>query len=332
MENPKPKGQPTLEEELRLKIKVVANGAAADDLKMLDEILTKARSGQRESGYFVVTPPMAATLFLEHNPHNRDWAPAHSVELERQMRLGQWSWNNATIGFYRDGCLGDGGHRCAAAALAGFTFEVIIIFGMEREAIVTVDSGKARYARDAMKLGGMSDSPLKETMVSTAAAYRIGAGEVLVVKSKTEILRAARNDNDSLDRAIEIGSASRAGMAGPILKDKDAAIIAYLLIKTGWPEDRIREKLTYFQSGQAKDGLGESSPFFVVAKILSDVHAKANDKLKLTRLKEIGTVVFAMVQSELGVTAVQKKQVLESVKKGKLPDPRFPRRQLEAAE
>ena len=155
-------GKASLEEELRLEIKVVAGKATAEDRKMLEEILGKARSGQRESNYFVITAPMAATLFAENNPHNRDWNPNHSIELKRQMLLGQSAGSNATIGFYQDGILADGAHRCAAAALAGFTFEVIIIFGIERKAIVTVDSGKVRYAKDAMKLEGIADAALEE--------------------------------------------------------------------------------------------------------------------------------------------------------------------------
>ena len=62
----------------------------------------------------------------------------------------------------------------------------------------------------------------------------------------------------------------------------------------------------------------------MVAKLLADAHTKANGKEKLTKIREIGAVVYAMVQSERGVTAVQRKHVLAAVKKGKLPNPRFP--------
>ena len=71
-----------------------------------------------------------------------------------------------------------------------------------------------------------------------------------MLKLRTEISQAAIADNDNLDLAIEIGVASGSGFASPILKDAEAATCAYLLLKTGWPEDRIREKLIYFQSGQ----------------------------------------------------------------------------------
>ena len=83
-------------------------------------------------------------------------------------------------------------------------------------------------------------------MVTITSAYRVNAGENLTIKSRTEIARAATNDNADLSRAIEIGIASGAGMASPILTDKESASCAYLLMKTGWPEDRMQGKVDLF--------------------------------------------------------------------------------------
>jgi hypothetical protein len=87
------------------------------------------------------------------------------------MIEAEWRYNNASIGFYVDGWLEDGQHRLSAAALAGYTLETTVTFGIETNAIITVDDGAGRHASDVAKLDNIKGGKTKQAIVSTAARY-----------------------------------------------------------------------------------------------------------------------------------------------------------------
>jgi pyruvate/2-oxoglutarate/acetoin dehydrogenase E1 component len=72
-------------------LKVIAPSTAADAKGLL-------KSAIRDNN---------PVIFIEHNPHNRDWDPAWSLELARRQRSHIWRKNNEVPGFYRDGKLAD---------------------------------------------------------------------------------------------------------------------------------------------------------------------------------------------------------------------------------
>ncbi len=312
----------TLSEQLRERIVAVSNRASEADRRSLASLIAEAKKGEFSVAIHAITPQMAALIFLHHNPHNRDWSPIWSEELARRQTGGQWRKNNATLGFYSDGVLADGQNRCASAALSSYTLTLGIVFGLDRDAITTIDNSRQRHASDAAKLAGIKDSKRKEALVRTVASYIARAGDkTSKLRSEFEIAQAIEADNVLLEDAIEIGVTSHENVVTPQLKDAQAQSVAYLMLKGGWPVQRIREKLALFQSGVSKDG--ENAPFFVAGEVLAKAREGKAKRDKLSSIKELGVVMYAMVQTEKGVNAVQKQKFKDAVKKD-LPSPIYP--------
>jgi hypothetical protein len=314
--------KPSLADEVRAKIEAVAAAATPEDRRKVTEITTTAKKGEKASTVVTFTPAMSAILFLHQNPHNRDWRPAASLELARRMGKGEWSWNNATLGFYVTGDAADGQHRLAAAALAAFSWTVAVVFGIRTDAIITVDVPTKRTAADAAKLEGVADAARKEVLIKSRAAYLTKAGDqAAALRSPTEVLDEIKINADLLDHALEVGRTSSENIVTPVLKETQAAEVAYLMLKGGWPLQRIREKLSLFQSGQSRSH--DAEPFFVTGVLIQKARDAAKKKDQLNRLGELGAVMYAMVQTERGVNAIRSNAVKDAVKKT-LPAPNYP--------
>lgn len=300
-------------DEVRTKIAAVAATASDTDKREVEKIIAQAKVGDYQSEKVAMTPGMAALLFIEHNPYNRDWKGTWSLELLRRMEEGQWEANGDTVRFYRDGVIADGQNRIAAIALFGKVVELIIVYGLNRKAILTVDGGKTRYASDEAKLSGIDNAKAKETIVKMAAAYQVKAGhKAAQIRSEVEVSREIAANNRDLETAINLGLDSGDRVAKPILKPIPAATVAYLLIKGKWPLATIKERLQLFQSGVSQEG--GDDPFFVAAKLIERSQAATKTHDKLTTTKELGVTIYAMLQREKGVRAVSSAKFRDAVK------------------
>jgi hypothetical protein len=163
----RPSARQARADDVRTRIVAVATSATETDRRTVQEILSRAASGEYGSKTHDLTPGVAALLFIEHNPHNRDWDPSWTLELARRMTAHLWKKNNEPPGFYKDGALADSQHRLAAAALAAITWTTVIVFGMDREAVMTIDAGRRRDAASALKMDGMHDAKLKQSIATT---------------------------------------------------------------------------------------------------------------------------------------------------------------------
>jgi hypothetical protein len=321
--------KPKLGDELRSKMMEVALKATADERKAVSDLLAKAKDAEYGTELVRFTPAMSALIFLEANPHNRDWTPAWTLELKRRMVEGQWRKNNAIPGFYTNGQLEDGQHRFAAAALAGITWETFVVFGIETESISSVDAGKKRYGSDAAQLDGVENTKVKQQILKTSANYlfKLGNKDAAII-SEMEMANAIKKHSRELDGAIEIANSASQNLVTPILKQPVAATIAYLMLQHGWPELRVREKLALINSGQSAGG--EAEPFFVAGEIITKAREKSSAKDKLNTLKEVGLVILVMGMTEDGTTATRKGVLRAQIDKS-LPDPTYHQPRAKAA-
>jgi phenylpyruvate tautomerase PptA (4-oxalocrotonate tautomerase family) len=302
-------------DEVRAKIAEVAASATAADRETVAAILADAAAGHYGFGskLYDITPGVGALLFMEHNPHNRDWDPSWSLELARRQRMHFWRKNNEVPGFYRDGKLADGQHRLAASALSGVTWTTVIVFGMDRNSITTVDAGRRRDAASALKMDGVRETKLKQTVVKNAASYLVKLGEEnAALRSELEIASAIQSNNGVLEIAISIAESSEQNLVNPVLKTSIAATVGYLGLTHGWPEQRVREKLALFQTGQSS--AGEQEPFFLAGQIIEKARAKSNAQDKLSTIKEVGLVVHALRLTTQGVRATTKAKMMSAIK------------------
>jgi hypothetical protein len=309
-------------EELRTKIAAIAAKATEAERRKVDQIISQARVGDYQAEKETLTPAIAAILFLEVNPHNRDWRPEWTEELVRRLNTGQWQNNGDTIRFYQDGAMADGQNRCAAIALSGQTVDVILVYGLKREAITTIDDGKPRYASDAAKLDGINNAKRKESIIKWTASYLVRAGQKdAQLRSETEIKAAIVANNVLLDSAIELGIESRENIVTPILKEPQAQLAAYLMLVGKWPVQLIREQLTLFQTGKSTEG--ENSPYFVAGQMIERSRISSSKRAKLSATKETGIVIFAMLEAQKGTKALGSQKFRDAVRK-EVPRPDYP--------
>jgi hypothetical protein len=312
-------------EEAKTKLVAIAASAKPEERAEVEAIINRARTGKKGCEFHTLTPAMSAIIFLEYNPHNRDWRFAGakgSFEYARRMREGLWVYNGVGIGFYVTGMLDDGQHRLSAAALSGYTLEVPISFGIPLSAISTVDEGIARHAADHAKMEGIADAQRKQTVVKNAGRYYAKAGLPFAsLQSEVEIKEAIRVNDTMLTDALAIGDRSTENVVIPLLKGVQAAEVAFTMFKGGWPVSKIKNHLALIQVGVSQNG--ESAPHFVGAKMVADSRDKARASDKLTTLKEMGAFIFTFQADEAGVRAMNTRDIKAALKKKKLPDPTY---------
>ena len=316
-------------EDVKHQVMTVAVKATEAERKAVTDLISKSKGADYGAELFTITPAMAALIFLEANPSNRDWTPSKTLEWARRMTMGQWRQNNQPPGFYTTGQLEDGQHRLAACALANYTWTTLIVFGIDPEAISTVDAGARRYGSDAAKLQGVADSKFKEQIIRLSSAYLVKRGDrSAALKSETEIAQAIKSRDGQLDIAIQMAHDSEVNIVNPVLRPTMAAATAFIMLEHGWPDQRVREKLALLNSGQSKSS--DSDPMFVAGTIIAKAHEKTATKEKLSSALEVGLIILVMNKTEDGAAAVQKKNLLSELKKG-LPDPTYRKPMAQAA-
>lgn len=299
-------------------IALVASTATEQDHAQFKSMLNKASTPGAE--VITLTPQLGALIFLESNKRNRDWRVARSESLARQMRNGEWCLNGQGIQFYKDGLLADGQHRTAAVAMAGLSVPISVFYGMETNAIVTIDCGTKRNAADALHLDGVENPRLIEALIRTANQYELKAkvASVKRLESNSEILKACQEDMARIKEAILIGQMSVKGISNPTLTEAEAAKTAYIFIKNGWNKEQIAQRLAFFQAGQDEN---ESSPLFRVATAINKAKATKSTTERLAAMSQIGLIVKAFQLTEEGAKVVQP-TLFKNIKLGKeVPDP-----------
>jgi hypothetical protein len=311
MDNPqtatsKPPKAKTLSEQAEETLRNVAATATAEDRKMVEKIITRAKAGQRGSEIFTLSPAACALLFLSANGHNRTWratGPKSATEYARRMSEGQWKWNGETLGFYDTGNLSDGQHRLSGAALANYTLTTPIIFGVPLNAADTIDDGVARHGSDYAEMRGIKDAKRKQTIIKTAAAYFAKIDPPMdfePVLTEAEVAAAIEVHDKTLTEALELAETSARNCAEPLLRDTEAARIAFVLLLAtpSWPPERIAFILRRLQTRTSLDSEGgEKSPLFMATEIIA---AKVKGK-NLAAVKQVALVVNAALKFENGI-------------------------------
>ena len=113
-----------------------------------------AKQPQTAVQLMTVTPSMAARWLESANGHNRPLSESYAAKLARDIREGRWLLTHEGIAFDPHGVLLDGQHRLWAVVLADKPVQVFIWFNVTPEALLVINSGRARSLADNLRLGG----------------------------------------------------------------------------------------------------------------------------------------------------------------------------------
>ncbi|MGH9889765.1 MAG: hypothetical protein ACREBE_29825 [bacterium] len=106
-----------------------------------------------------VTPEMASRM-LGTMEHNRRMRRSTVERYAREMATGRWQLNGEPIIVGHDGRLRDGQHRLNAVVMAKIPIAMLIVRGVQPEAMASIDTGASRSYGDVVTLrGGSSLGP-----------------------------------------------------------------------------------------------------------------------------------------------------------------------------
>lgn len=114
--------------------------------------------------------PGLATELLKRNPDNRNIRQTKVLQYETDMRACRWSFNGEPIIISQEGLINDGQHRLRALVEANVSVPMLVVFGVEREARLTVDQGAARSASDYLGMEGVENSAAAATIARLVIA------------------------------------------------------------------------------------------------------------------------------------------------------------------
>ncbi|WP_068802101.1 hypothetical protein [Corynebacterium phoceense] len=102
----------------------------------------------------VTINPRLARELLEQNIGNRKVSKTNYGRVLEAMSNGEWELNGEAIKIARDGRILDGQHRLMVAAENDLTFQTLVVYGLPSETQDTMDTGKARSAKDVLSIHG----------------------------------------------------------------------------------------------------------------------------------------------------------------------------------
>lgn len=100
----------------------------------------------------IVKPDLAKKWIAVNSKANRNINPLRVDQYCRDMTDGEWQFNGESIKFSAGGTLVDGQHRLLACIQAGVPFETNVIFGLQEDAIFTIDSNMVRTTAHMLKM------------------------------------------------------------------------------------------------------------------------------------------------------------------------------------
>lgn len=98
-----------------------------------------------------ITPEMAKSL-LSKNGNNRNMSERSLNHYVRQINDGAWTQNGDSIRIAKDGTLLDGQHRLSAIIKTGKSLPFIVVRGLSKSVMPTIDTGRSRTVADHLKL------------------------------------------------------------------------------------------------------------------------------------------------------------------------------------
>ena len=110
-----------------------------------------------------------ATELLQRNTRNRPVSDPVVSRYTKAMKDGDWHLNGEPIIIDENGTLVDGQHRLWAVIYSGVPMEAVIVEGVDPDAFMTIDIGKARTGGDAI---AAYDDGLKKNRTVLAAAIQ----------------------------------------------------------------------------------------------------------------------------------------------------------------
>jgi hypothetical protein len=154
--------------------------------------------------------PECATQWLRANKNNRPVRRRHVAFLASEILAGNWQLNGQAIVISEDEQVLDGQHRLMAIIESGRQIRTMVVYGVDKEAFKTIDTGAVRTGADALALEfpEASIGTMKAAATAVGWCKRLECGKLAhsAKIGNTETIRYV-TEHPSLVRCIEQVSA-----------------------------------------------------------------------------------------------------------------------------
>lgn len=222
-----------------------------------------------------VTPRMAEE-WLTKNKVNRPLKNRKIEQFKRDMKAGKWRQTGESLKFSWDDDLLDGQNRLWAVIESGCTVKFLVIYGVDPEAQVVMDSGSARTAADNLHMAGHKNAAL----VASIARRLVRPTDVNNV-TNTEVHEFVEKYPDQLHIAADI--AKRFAVRGNLITSTCGVAAWYIAAKHDWFTAE-----EFFAAAADKVGLLPGDPVLAMTAFFADKKVK---RVKLPMLVQISVMI-----------------------------------------
>jgi hypothetical protein len=144
----------------------------------------RPNSTHADSGRYRITPDQAR-VWLDNKLHNRRVHQSKLRDYADAMKSGRWLYDGEPLIFDAEGKLMDGQHRLLACVEAGVPFETYCVFGIDREAMVVLDTGAMRSPGDTLDImRGVDNAKMVAAALNWSWVYESGRSSQYVGKAQ----------------------------------------------------------------------------------------------------------------------------------------------------
>lgn len=161
-----------------------------------------------------------ALELLKNNDSNRRIRPSKLSQYIEDMKHGRWSLNGETVVISTVGKLLDGQHRCISAldvVREKDAPRVTFLFGIDKDARRTIDTGAKRNASDILQLEGIRNAAMASSAARMLIALENGKGKSFQGRdriSTSVVVQRVLDDTELQLAADDIHNMSRATIQG----------------------------------------------------------------------------------------------------------------------
>lgn len=212
----------------------------------------------------VTIDPATAERMLGRNTRNRNIRQAQVDALARDMAAGKFMINGESIKFAPDGTLLDGQHRLAAVVQSGATIQTVVAYGVDPQAMKTIDTGRKRSYADVLHMRGEDNAKTLASVLRRIAmweeGFRVNSGSLTPTPDEMDdLLEAAPEIRASANIAQKLGTRA-------MLPSSVVGLCHYLF--SAFDADGATWFLSRVYDG---DSIPASSPIFALRKRIGEM-------------------------------------------------------------
>lgn len=237
-------------------------------------------------GFRLISPEQAGSILRDRNPRNRSIAPMKLAQVCSDIREGRFLVNGESVIFDRDGNLLDGQHRLAAAEKTGQDIVSLCAFGIDPDAMRSIDTGKSRTPGDIIQISGYAQGNRLAAIARLVICYRDSDGIIMGRTAEISIQRIIEfADSHPGIADVELWSARHIpGLTGIC---SSSQLAAARIILEGHYGPRVVEYLDQIGSGA---NIAAGDPAFAVRRALASA-SRLSPKERLEAIMR-GAVAF----------------------------------------